>query len=101
MERQAYDKRSFRRLPREQCAASLLFGEIIGPCRGLIHRHHVDPDDPNSRTVEVCNAHHQSLHAALRALSGPEKEWKRCRHIHRSAEARQSCERRLNLTSAA
>ena len=97
MDRTAYDKRSFRNLPRERCAVSELLG--LGDCRGLIHRHHVDPSDPDSRTLEVCNRHHQKLHAALRALSVPERVWKRCPHkpgTHRYPGAREACERRLN-----
>ena len=54
MQRTVYDKRSFRRLERKQCAVSLLLGEAAGDCRGSIHRHHTDPEDESSRTVEVC-----------------------------------------------
>ena len=103
VERTAYDKRSFRSLPREQCAISLLFGVEVGPCRGLIARHHTDPDDPDSRTIEVCASHHSRLHAALRALRAPEQAPRRCRHRHSTPEGRAACEARLNrdLTSAA
>jgi hypothetical protein len=103
MDRTAYDKRSFRNLPREQCAVSVLLGDAAGPCRGSIHRHHVDPSDPNSRTLEVCNSHHQRLHALLRTF-GAQPEWKRCPHppgTHRYPGAREECERRLNLNTAA
>jgi hypothetical protein len=99
MQKQVYDKREFRNLPRKQCAVSLLFGETVGPCRGLIHRHHVNPEDPSSRTIEVCNSHHQRLHAALRALSAPESEWRPCPHrpgTHRYPGAKEACERALN-----
>ena len=103
MEKHVYDKRSFRRLPREQCAVSLLFGPMVGECRGLVHRHHVDPDDPDSRTIETCARHHTRLHAALRALTDSETGWKRCSHRHTTPEGRAACERRLNrdLTRAA
>ena len=106
MERTVYDKRSFRKLPRERCEVEFLFGPAIGPCKGLIHLHHTDPEDPNSRTIQVCNSHHQRLHAALRALLTPsEPEWKVCPHkpgTHRYPGAKEACERRLNgLTSAA
>jgi hypothetical protein len=78
-----------------------LFGPLAGECRGYIHRHHVDPSDPNSRSIECCNAHHQRLHAALRALEAP-AQWKRCRHRHTTPEGREACERKLNgLTSPA
>ena len=95
MERHVYDKRSFRNLPREQCAVADLFGPTVGECKGYIHRHHVDPSDPDSRTIEVCNRHHQRLHAGLRALQEPRK-WKTCNHRHRYAWAKEECERRLN-----
>ena len=101
MQRTAYDKRSFRRLERKQCAVSLLLGEAAGDCRGSIHRHHTDPEDESSRTVEVCNAHHQHLHHLLRTLDeAREPDWKKCPHppgTHRYPGAREACERRLNL----
>ncbi len=97
MERPVYDKRSFRNLPRERCEVEYLFGPAIGPCKGLIHLHHTDPADPDSRTIQVCNSHHQRLHAALRALLTPSEEvWRTCNHIHRTPEGRAACERRLN-----
>ena len=99
MERHVYDKRSFRSLPREQCAVADLFGPSVGECKGYIHRHHVDPADPESRTIEVCNSHHQRLHKALRALEAPERAWKTCPHrpgTHRYPEGKEACERRLN-----
>ena len=105
MDRRAYDKRSFRNLPRERCEVEFLFGPAIGPCKGLIHLHHTDPGDPDSRTIQVCASHHTRLHAALRVLltpSGP--EWKTCTHKHRYPEGKAACERRLNahlLTDAA
>ena len=56
-----------------------------------------DPEDPESRTIQVCNSHHQRLHAALRALLTPsEPEWKTCTHKHRYPEGKAACERRLN-----
>jgi len=105
MERSTYDKRAFRRLPREFCTVEHLFGEAVGPCHGLIHLHHVDDSDPDSRPVPVCQRHHPSLQAALRRLRIPEKDWKSCPHppgTHRYPGAREACERRLNgLTQAA
>lgn len=97
MDRTAYDKRSFRNLPRDRCEVEHLFGAMVGPCKGLIHLHHTDPTDENSRLIQVCNAHHQRLHAALRALLTPsEPEWKTCTHVHRYPEGKAACERRLN-----
>ncbi len=96
MDRRAYDRRSFRNLPREVCEVADLLGPLAGECRGYIHRHHVDPEDPDSRTVQVCNRHHQRLHAALRALEAPERAWRTCTHFHPYPEGKIACERRLN-----
>ena len=99
MERHVYDKRSFRSLPREHCEVAGLLGPLAGDCAGYIHRHHVDPSDPDSRTLQVCASHHSHLHAVLRALEAPERSWKRCPHppgTHRYPGAREACERRLN-----
>lgn len=97
MQRTVYDKRSFRRLERKTCAVSDLFGDAVGGCRGSIHRHHTDPEDENSRTVELCARHHAQLHAALHTFADPEeKVWKRCGHDHAYAWSREQCEKRLN-----
>lgn len=99
MLRQAYDKRVWRALPRDYCLVRELLGEAAGPCQGLIHRHHVDPTDEFSRTIEVCNRHHGRLHGVLRALDA-QPAWKTCRHTHRTREGREACERRLNARAA-
>jgi hypothetical protein len=99
MEKQTYDKRSWRKLPREECVIAELFGDTLGGCKGEIHRHHTDPLDPESRSVEVCNSHHQYLHVALRAISAvaePRSEWRTCNHAHTYPWAKEACERRLN-----
>lgn len=95
MERTAYDKRSFRNLPRERCEVEYLLGPMAGVCAGHIHLHHSDPDDPDSRLIGVCNKHHQRLHAAIRALEEKPK-WKTCNHNHPYPEGKEACERRLN-----
>jgi hypothetical protein len=101
MDKTVYDKRSFRNLPRETCSIADLFGEAVGPCVGLIHLHHTDPQDPDSRLIPVCNGHHQRLHAALRALLTPSKpEWKVCTHTHPYPGGKEECERRLNSVAA-
>ena len=92
-----YDKRSFRNLPRERCVVAEFFGPVVEECQGYIHLHHVDPSDPGSKTLEVCNRHHQHLHKVLRALAGgPERAWKRCTHHHPYPGGKEECERRLN-----
>lgn len=100
MQKQVYDKRSWRNLPRELCTVEALLGEVAGPCGGLIHLHHVDPADPDSRSVPVCAAHHPKIHAALRMLAAgterPQKAWKRCTHHHPYPGGKEACERRLN-----
>jgi hypothetical protein len=101
MERPVYDKRSFRNLPRERCEVEYLFGVGVGPCKGLIHLHHTDPEDPDSRTIQVCNSHQPRLHAALRELLTPtEPEWRTCNHRHKYAWAKEECERKLNAQAA-
>jgi hypothetical protein len=90
-----YNTQRWRDLPREYCLASELLGEAVGQCRGTIHRHHVNPDDPDSRTVELCAAHHSRVHAVLRSLTR-EPMVRRCPHRHVTPEARAACERRLN-----
>lgn len=94
MDRAVYSTQRWRDLPRDYCAISLVLGGAVGPCRGLIHHHHVDPSDPESRTVPVCAGHHSRVHALLRGLgSGTVR---RCTHNHRYDHARRECERRLN-----
>lgn len=89
-----YNTSAWRSLPRDYCAVSLLLDEAAGPCRGLIHHHHVDPTDPDSRTVQVCAAHHPKVHALLRTLGS--SEVRRCTHNHRYDHARRECEERMN-----
>ena len=94
MERSVYNTQRWRDLPRNYCAVHELFGPAVGPCRGLIHHHHVDPTDPDSRTVQVCNGHHGRLHGLLTRLdAGPAR---RCTHRHPYPGGREACERRLN-----
>ena len=99
MEKTVYDRRKWRELPRDgECAVAFLFAEAAGPCRGLITRHHVDPEDPESRSYQVCIAHHNRVQATLRRLLEPPK-WKRCPHkpgTHRYKEGKEACERMLN-----
>lgn len=94
MEAKVYNTQDWRELPRDgECAVAYLFGDSVGPCHGAIDRHHVDP--PNERSIQVCHRHHPMLEAARRRVVA-KPEWKRCPHTHRSREARESCERRLN-----
>ena len=95
MDQRVYNSARWRSLPRDRCTVEFLFGPAAGPCRGRIHRHHVDPDDPESRSVEVCAAHHPTLQAALRDLTRPARR-RRCNHRHRYPHAREACERELN-----
>lgn len=98
MEETVYNTAAWRDLPRTSCVVEQLFGPAAGTCRGVIHRHHVDPDDPWSRTVEVCAAHHPRVHAALRALLRRPKLG--CPHrpgAHRYDHARRECDRRHGL----
>jgi hypothetical protein len=94
---EVYNTAEWRELPRDgECVVAFLFGPAAGSCTdGPNHRHHVDPDDPWSRTVQVCASHHPKLEAALRSLRR-EPPWRRCTHEHRYPGAREACERRLN-----
>jgi hypothetical protein len=101
VEREAYYTRAWRELPRDgECVVAFLFGRTAGDCAGAIHRHHVDPDDPESRSLQVCASHHPKLQAALRRLSA-RPTWRRCPHEHRYPGARVACEARLNGLVAA
>jgi len=98
MEHRVYNRRAWRELPRDECVVAFLFGEAVGPCSHPIDRHHVDPDDPDSRSVQVCHRHHPSLQAALRVLTRPVRR-RRCPHVHRYDHARRECEARLNAAA--
>ena len=75
------------------CALSEL---VPGECSGRLHEHHVMPisagGDPNGKTVLLCQRHHPMVEALARRIL----RWRRCPHVHRSPEAREACERRLN-----
>lgn len=96
MRRRDLDRRRWRALPRERCAVFELIG---GECAGPIHRHHLMPVSEggweDGVTVQVCQRHHPMLEALARRVHNPPL-WRRCRHRHRTLEAREQCERRLN-----
>jgi hypothetical protein len=92
-----YSKRRWRELDRSgPCAAFELLG---GECAGPIERHHVHPislgGDPEGPTIPLCKRHHPMVEALARRVHG-RKAWKSCPHQHRTREAREECERRLN-----
>lgn len=89
-----YDSAYWRGLPRTgSCCLSRLLPDS---CEGALHRHHVVPislgGDPLGETVLVCARHHPALEALARRVI----RWRSCKHEHRTREARESCERRLN-----
>lgn len=90
-------EQTWRELPRDgPCVVEQLFGEAVLPCRGSIHRHHIDR--MSDSTVQVCARHHPQLEAALRFLKKPQT-WKSCPHrpgTHRYAAGKEACERLLN-----
>lgn len=97
-----YNTTRWRDLPRNGfCEVGTLLGT---ECEGPLHRHHVHPlsagGEQFGRTVLVCLRHHPSLEALARRVWG-EREWKTCPHPHRTREAREACERRLNGMAAA
>ena len=74
-----------------------VFAELVpGECSGTLHWHHVHPisagGDPDGKTVPICSRHHPQLEAVARRIL----RWRSCPHVHRSPEAREACERRLN-----
>lgn len=101
MEATAYNSAAWRALPRDHCIVERLFGPLVGPCSGSVHRHHVDPSDPASRTVPSCAGHHARLHVAIRALTRGEKGKRAgCPHrpgTHRYPHAKRECDRRHGL----
>lgn len=92
MDKTVYNRQQWRDLPRDYCIVSELLGDAAGPCRGLIHHHHVDPMDAESRTVQVCASHHPRIHSFL----GRVGRVRRCPHRHPTRAGRDACERRLN-----
>ena len=85
-----------------RCTVARLLG---GYCHGTLHVHHIDRagdllDLDNLGTV--CAHHHPRWEALRRAIvEGREQPRRRCRHRHRTREARELCERRLNQPVAA
>jgi hypothetical protein len=100
MRRKDLDTRRWRALPRERCAVFELIG---GACSGPISLHHIIPlsagGDDDGPVVQVCQAHHPMLEALCRRVYRP-VEPRRCPHHHRTREAREACERRLNAAAA-
>ena len=94
-----YSTARWRALPRDYCLVELLLGSAAGPCAGLIHRHHVHPEDPDSRTLACCAGHHSRLHVVVRLLERERVRSRTCPHPHRTREGRDACERRLNRTA--
>ena len=96
METTLYNSRTWRNLPRETCRVAELVG---GECAGSISLHHLYPLSLGGaewgRTVECCQAHHPYLEALARRVYG-RREPRRCHRQHRTREAREACERRLN-----
>lgn len=97
-----YDKATWRAAEREFCAVHELLG---GECSGPVCLHHRVPislgGDPDGVTVPVCHAHHPMLEALARRVHGySERRWRTCPHQHRTLEAREACERRLNRVAA-
>lgn len=83
--------------------AECALGRLIGGCVGPLEVHHVDPVEeggdlyPDVEGLAVlCKRHHRMLHGLRRRQS----DWKTCPHQHRTREARDLCERRLNGIAA-
>lgn len=85
---------------------SCVVGRLLGGnCHPTLHVHHIIPvshggTDDDENLALVCQAHHpvwESLRAWLERKRQP--RIRRCRHQHRSREAREICERRLNAAA--
>lgn len=92
--------RAWRDLPRDgECVAEFIFGDAAGPCVGDMHRHHVHPGEPTSRTYQACAGHHPVIEAFLRRLRARADRvlgYRRCTHHHPYPGGREACERQLN-----
>lgn len=88
------------------CAVGRLFG-LEHECSTILDVHHRLPrrnggtnDDDN--LYVLCRRHHPKIERMLRDIEEygeireRKKRWRRCPHTHRTREARESCERRLN-----
>lgn len=82
-----------------RCTVARLIG---GDCGGVLHGHHIVPVSEGGAAFDldnvgtVCAVHHPTWEALRRRLvEVRERRRIRCRHQHRSREAREQCERRL------
>lgn len=81
----------------ERCTVGWLLG---GACHETLDVDHLIPredggTDDLSNLITVCHAHHP-MREAIRREVLRRRGWRRCPHEHRSREAREMCERRLN-----
>lgn len=73
-----------------------------GRCSQVLDVHHIQRrseggSDDYSNLLAVCRRHHPMLEAMREAiLKRREETWRQCPHQHRTKEAREACERRLN-----
>ena len=93
-----------RILARDQgCSGRFLGGTCVDP----LDVHHILPREENGTDADdnlmvLCHRHHPMLEALRRAiLSRRRPARKTCPHTHRTREARELCERRLNRDSLA
>lgn len=88
-----------RILARDQTCNGRFLG---GHCSPVLDVHHIRPreeggTDEDENLMVLCHSHHPQLEALRRAiLERREPQWRHCPHEHRSREARELCERRLN-----
>lgn len=85
---------------RHRCSVPRVLGAAFGPCSGRLEVHHLIPVEEGGapyeleNTLTVCKRHHSRLHA-LRRFVLRDDPTPVCRHVHRTAEARELCQRRL------
>jgi hypothetical protein len=85
----------------DRCTVQRLLG---GACHPQLHVHHLIPVSEgglpiphDDDAITVCQSHHPLLEGVRRAvLRARDRHVRRCPHAHRTREAREACERRLN-----
>lgn len=98
-----YDTKSWRDFRAHARASECFLANVAGQCRGALHVHHVDPLSEGGPAfpdeggvITLCAAHHRMIDSFLKRREG----WRRCPHHHRSREAREQCEARLNRAAS-
>lgn len=85
-----------------RCTVARLLG---GECHPVLHVHHIiavadGGTDDEDNLATVCQSHHPVWESLRRWLERKKLRGRRtCRHTHRTREAREICERKLNAAA--